>query len=409
MTAGSSEATPVNRSRREVCGHDRTPSSRPLGVPKGRILLLAGGGVGLLGGLWTGLSRAGFSVGEGPAGQHGVLMTLGFLGTLIALERAVAYREPWAYLAPASSGAAVLWLLAGGSIAGSGLLMVVAGVMVVVVYGRTWSAHREPYLALMGIGGIAWVVAAVLWTAGVSPVRLAPILTAFLVLTIVGERLELSRLRRPSRVATRWLLAAAATFVSGVAVTWFAREPGLVVGGVGLLAMTVWFARHDIARVTIRQPGLPRFAAVCMLAGYVWLAIGGGLWVALGMRVGGPLIHDAAMHAVFLGFVISMVMGHAPIILPAVLRVALPYRPMAWLPLTLLHATVALRVAADLARSTWGRGVTAAGNVTALLLFVAVSIVTAYRGRDPLSSARPRSPRQGHDGPATSMQGGTTL
>ena len=370
---------------------------------------MAGGGLGLLGGLWTGLSRAGFSVGGGPAVQHGVLMTLGFLGTLIALERAVAYRARWAYLAPASSGASVLWLLAGGPVAGSGLLLVVAGTLVVVVYARTWSAHREPYLALMGIGGIAWVVAAALWTAGASPIRLAPLLAGFLVLTIVGERLELSRLRRPSRAATRRLLAAAATFVSGVAVTWFARGPGLVVGGIGLLAMTAWFVRNDIARVTIRQPGLPRFAAVCMLAGYVWLAIGGAMWIALGMHVGGPLIHDAAIHAVFLGFVLSMVMGHAPIILPAVLRVALPYRPVAWLPLVLLHTTVGLRVATDLAGSTWGRGVSAAGNVAALLLFVAVSIVVAYRGRKAAPRAHPSGTRHRRVRPTTPMEGGTTL
>jgi len=36
--------------------------------------------------------------------------------------------------------------------------------------------------------------------------------------------------------------------------------------------------------------------------------------------------YDAVVHAIFLGFVISMVMAHAPVILPAVLRRPLPYR-----------------------------------------------------------------------------------
>ncbi|MEX1163457.1 MAG: hypothetical protein WEB03_07740 [Nitriliruptor sp.] len=366
-------------------------------------MLLLGGGLGLVAGMWTGLSRAGFAVGTGPAAHHGVLMTLGFLGTLVALERAVAYRAGWAYLAPASSGAAVVWLLAGGPVAGSGLLFGVAGTLVVVVYVRTWVIHREPYLVLMGLGGVASVVAALLWSVGVSPIRLAPTLAGFVVLTIVGERLELSRLRRPSRGATRRLLVAVATFVAGVVLSWSLNGAGLIVGGVGLLATTAWFARNDVARVTIRLPGLPRFAAVCMLAGYLWLAVGGALWIALGTRGGGALIFDAAVHAVFLGFVLSMVMGHAPIILPAVLRVVLPYRPVVWLPLVLLHLTVGVRVAADLAGSTWVRGVSAAGNVAALVSFIVVTIALGYRERDPSprATARHRS--------RTPMEGGITL
>src|SRR5690606_28633928 len=175
------------------------------------------------------------------------------------------------------------------------------------------------------------------------------------------------------------------------------RPAGLVVAGVGLIAQTAWLGRHDIARVTIHRAGLPRFAAACMLAGYVWLAIGGVLWILLGAGLGGALIHDAALHAVFLGFVISMVLGHAPIILPAVLRTPLPYRPSAWVPLALLHASVALRVAADLADSVWLRGSAAHGNVTALLLFAALAVVTARRaGRsyqaDAPQPVRPAAP-----------------
>lgn len=367
------------------------------GVPKGRVVLLLGGGLGLLAGLWTGLSRAGLPLAGGPAAHHGILMTLGFLGTLIALERAVAHRAGWTYLAPALSGGAVLWLLADGPAAGSGVLFTTAGLLVVTVYTRTWSTHREPYLALMGVGGLAWVLAALLWTAGASPPRLAPLLAAFLVLTIIGERLELSRLRRPSRAATRRLLLAVGVFGLGVTIGWLAHDVGLIVAGTGLLATTGWFVRHDIARITVRQAGLPRFAAVCMLAGYVWLAIGGVLWITLGLRLGGPLIHDAAVHAVFLGFVLSMVMGHAPIILPAVLRIHLPYRPLAWLPLALLHTTVAARVVADLAGSVWGRGLTAAGNAAALLLFVALTAVTAVKTRSATrTAARATAQPTGH-------------
>ena len=96
----------------------------------------------------------------------------------------------------------------------------------------------------------------------------------------------------------------------------------------------------------------------------------------------GPwLVHDAALHAVFLGFVMSMVMGHAPIILPAVLHRPLPHTWLGWVPLVLLHVSLAVRVGADLAGSAWLRGWAAHGNVTALLAFVGLSALVARRAR----------------------------
>jgi hypothetical protein len=80
------------------------------------------------------------------------------------------------------------------------------------------------------------------------------------------------------------------------------------------------------------------------------------------------------IHAMFLGFTISMIMAHAPSILPAVLRRALPYHPVLIVPAALMHAGLVLRL--------WigdGYGVGAAWqaggliNIIALLLFVVVA------------------------------------
>jgi hypothetical protein len=59
--------------------------------------VLALGGVCLLLGLTGGLARlgAGTPSPQNAAAGHGVLMTLGFLGTLISLERSVALRHNW--------------------------------------------------------------------------------------------------------------------------------------------------------------------------------------------------------------------------------------------------------------------------------------------------------------------------
>lgn len=354
-----------------------------------RAVLLAAGGAALLVGLWTGLMKAGVHDAVGPVGAHGPLMALGFLGTLIGLERAVAHARRWSVLAPAASAAGVVLVLAGAPTWLAGAAFTVAGVTVCAVFADLLRVHVEPYLLLMAGGAVAWAASAALWATGTSPVRVAPLLATFLVLTIVGERVELSRLRSPSPAAVRRLGAAVGVFVVGTTLTLWAWAPGLVVAGAGLLAQTAWLVRHDVARVTVRRPGLPRFAAVCMLAGYGWLAVAGGLWVAQGLGVGPWLVHDAALHALFLGFVMSMVMGHAPIILPAVLRVPLPHTGLAWVPLAVLHASLLVRVGADLAGSTWLRGWAAHGNVTALLLFVAASVLVAVRSRRQHATTRP--------------------
>jgi len=151
--------------------------------------------------------------------------------------------------------------------------------------------------------------------------------------------------------------------------------------------------RQDIARRTVKGRGLTRFIAVCLLSGYAWLAVGGlSMIVSRGLGFGG-IAYDAALHAVLLGFVFSMVFGHAAIILPAVLRVAVPYHPYFYAPLVLLHTSLFVRLGGDAlslpAWRAWG-GVL---NGLALLAFVLGTILAVARGShvlDALICARKR-------------------
>jgi len=93
---------------------------------------------------------------------------------------------------------------------------------------------------------------------------------------------------------------------------------GGVLYGVALAAFAVWFGVFDIARRTALTHGLSRYMAVCLLCGYAWLGLAGVAWA--GTAVGCPG-RDMALHALGLGFIMSMIMGHAPVILPAVARV----------------------------------------------------------------------------------------
>src|SRR5699024_6746004 len=121
----------------------------------------------------------------------------------------------------------------------------------------------------------------------------------------------------------------------------FLPQLGAVLLGVALLALVLWLIRHDVARRTIRTRGATRYMAAAILAGYGWLTVA-GLVLLWGSPQGSA--YDAVAHAVFLGYTISMIMAHATTILPAVLRIALPYRSAFWVPLTLLHLSLVVRL-----------------------------------------------------------------
>jgi hypothetical protein len=83
----------------------------------------------------------------------------------------------------------------------------------------------------------------------------------------------------------------------------------------------------------------------------------------------------------------SMVFAHAPVIFPAVLGVALPYRPAFYLHVGALHASLALRIVGDLV-DTLGRWRVWGGlfNALALLLFL-FSTVRAIATARPAGAA----------------------
>ncbi len=353
-------------------------------LPRRRFGLLALAGISLLAGLTGALVLLGISMPAGAtrlAGAHGVLMPLGFLGTLIALERAVALGRPWGYLAPLATGLGAATLIVGLPPAVGLVLIGVGGTVYAEMYAEFARVDRTLHTGVQAVGALGWVGAALLLVAGRPVGGVVVWLAAFLVLTVVGERLELSRLRRPSATARRLFLGAGAIFVAGVATTTALPDLGTRIAGLGLIALAAWLARNDIALRTVRIPGVTRFVAIALLAGYVWLAVAGVTWAVVGAASAGPG-YDAMLHALFLGFVISMVYGHAPVILPSVLRTPLPYRPVFYLHVAILHAGLALRiVVGDLLGSFVAWQVGGVLGVVSMLVFVGVSAAVAVHAR----------------------------
>lgn len=314
---------------------------------------------------------------------HGPLLVLGFVGTLVALERAVALRRPAGYAAPALLGAGGLLLVAPLPLRAGQSLSTAGAAALVAVYVALWRRQRDDAVLIQALGAVLATGGALLWLGSVAVPRLLPWLAGFVVLTIAGERLELARLQiLSSGGAAALVLTAAAVTVSAVAsLLW--PTVGFPLLGVSVLALVGWLAAHDVARRTVHAVGLPRFIAVCLLAGYAWLAVAGGTWLLAGPVLDGPA-YDAAVHAVFLGFTLSMIMAHAPVILPAVLRVRLPYRAAMYAPALLLQASLVVRA---LVGDAWGVGVArragGIGNAAAVLLFLGVMVWSASSRREP--------------------------
>ncbi|CAN5372229.1 hypothetical protein BH09ACT4_BH09ACT4_10390 [soil metagenome] len=386
--------------RPAASGYDRRVNSapRPTGSGNGavaherpilartelRLVFLIPGGIALLAGLDAALVLLGVwaPVSTAELGElHAPLMVFGFVGTLIVLERAVAARRGWGFLAPALLGVGSLALLSPLPDAVGKWMVALGFVALLGVYRLIWLRSPAAAVAIQVLGAVAGLVATILWVAGASIDALVPGMVVFLFLTIAGERLELARISPDvDGRAERLGLAGAVLLVATTAITALWPQPGYTLLGLAIALVVIWLFRYDVARRLIGASGLPRYMVICLLAGYVWLFVPSAIWIIVGRVSDGPL-YDAALHAVFLGFVISMIMAHAPVILPAVLRKPLPYRWFLYLPVALLHISLAVRL---LGGDAWGSvgALTWGGilNVIAVLMFAALAVTTTAMG-----------------------------
>lgn len=343
------------------------------------IPLLALAILALLFALWAGLLRIGWRLPHFPnlSLEHGPLMVSGFLGVLIPLERAVAIRRKWMFAAPLAAGLGWIALLVVPFV--GGLLLTLASLLTLMILGVM--VRREPHLhtVAMFAGVLAWVVGNILWIKGAPIFSIVQFWIAFLVLTIGGERLELSRVLRPTPGQRLLFGVSAAALPAGALLSLYDLNWGTRLTGLALLALAFWFLKNDLATRNLRHPNpLTRYIAFCLFTGFVWLAVGGLLHLYFGALFAGPP-YDAALHSIFVGFVISMIFGHAPIIFPAVLGLRVGYRPAFYAHLALLHASLAVRIAGDLAPWLPGRRWGGLANGVAIVVFLVNTLSAVLR------------------------------
>ena len=376
-----------------------------------RLVLVPAVAVSLLAGIAGGLVRAGVTL-SGVLGDwgewvdhavlgHAFLMICTFMGTVIGVERAVAVKKPLAFAAPLASGLAGLLYLA-GALHAAAWLALAAAVAFVAVNVLVVARQRAAHTALLLMGALAWLAGNGLFVADATSSAVIPWWFSFLVLTIAAERLEMTRLMRRRQGASQALYGVLAAQLLACAIFGVSPQWGALLYGASLIGLATWLLRFDIARRTVSAHGLSRYMAVCLLLGYFWLAVSGVAWCLTSQGV--VAARDAALHALSLGFVFSMMLGHAPVILPAIARVKLLFGWAFYVPLAMLHGSLAVRLVSPwLNLETLATG--GAGNALAIALFAATvaGSALAWRVRHP-SLTRPTRPTRStrpHDDAAT--------
>lgn len=332
-------------------------------------------------GIWVGLSRSGLgSAGPVSVVLHGPLMVSGFLGVLIPLERAIGLRSRLAYLAPATVLLSFLILLVRGP-GPTGYAIVAAGsssaVLLFLEMIRRWDGlhHR-----VMLLGAACWLSGNLLLAVGEGIQAALPWWLVFPVLVIAGERLELSRVRGLGPLDRGTFVASVLVLISGTALVSARLQGGPAVMGAGLVFLSGWLIYYDVATRGVQKRGRFRFLGLSMLLGYGWLLVGGLVMIRYGLPPAG-LVYDAILHAVFVGFVFSMIFGHALHIGPMVTGLDLDFHPSLHGGLVLLHGSLVIRVIADLWGSVEGRLWGASLNALAIVIYGAALLGVTIVGR----------------------------
>jgi len=341
-----------------------------------RFILILLGIVSLLSAMWGGLVRLGWSM---PVLQpalatfHGPLMVSGFLGTLISLERATRMEYRWTYAVPALTGFGALILMTGSSSLIGESLITLGSFGLFITFIVIMRIQLTLANVVMGVGALLWLIGNIFWMTDSPIYRIVFWWAGFLVLIIAGERLAIIRILSLSKSTKATFLVALGIFLLGLVLTSVNHDNGIRLLGAGMISLMIWLIRYDIAWRSVRGTGLSRFIAICLLTGYIWLGISGAIALSMGSVPLG-LTYDAVLHALFLGFVFSMIFGHAPVIFSGVLGIPVSYQPQFYAHLVFLHLTLIMRVVGDLCGWSFGRQLGGLLNVFVLLVFLANTV-----------------------------------
>jgi hypothetical protein len=335
-----------------------------------RALLLAPVLVCLAAGLYGGLTRMGVfkPFFQQPMLHHGGLMVVGFLASLIALER---YFGGGSWVAALSS---LCFSLGGVALLFSG--MVVNKVLWAAgsVSFLSWAflnqhRFRTHFSTIFFTASAAFIGVGIYFYIQNSPTTFySYAYTAFLTTFIVGERMDMLKISNAPRTA--YILAAASIPLAAVAI--LTAEKLLMATAFTIVLLTA--ARRDVALRFVRKKGFSRYLGLGLATAYSWLGLAAVLWLYTNS-------FDTLIHVIFLGFAATMIFTHAPIILPAILRIPHFYSPHLYIPFTILQTSTVLRLSAGTAYNLALWSLSGWMTVISVLTFAVVALTNVLSSK----------------------------
>jgi len=297
----------------------------------------------LLTGIFSGWFRIGWNLPLSlPSGEHGALMVGSFLGTLICIERSVSFPNKIALLVPLVNSLSIIFFLLGMPKTAY-IFLILGGAGLTGIYYMVYFKHKGMHLLIMMAGAMCYLIGSVvLFNTSFYPSAVMWWI-AFLFLTITGERLELSRfiLLKNTNKKQAVLIILISLFIISIILP-FHSSAGSVLAAVSMIGSALWLFKFDMAKHSLKKPGVSFYSGLLLITGYVWLVFT-GLFFAFGAYFGS--FYDSSLHAFFLGFVFMMIFAHAPVILPAVLKLKIsPFGRSLYLWYGLLNVTLVFRV-----------------------------------------------------------------
>jgi hypothetical protein len=323
--------------------------------------------------IWTGLIRIGINLPADVAvAHHGSLMVNCFLASLIFLERAITFRNKWVLLLPFINALSFIMFLASAPQVAF-LMNIVAATGFLVMCGLFIYQHKELYYYVFFAGAFCLLCGnIVLFSSTFYPAAVVYWMQ-FLLFTIVAERLELSRflpVRKSSHIVLLVILA-----ISFISLFLSFHSGGNIGFAVSLILTAIWLLKYDMAFKSAKLKGQHRYSGLLLITGYAWLIVTAAIML-IWQRF--PFGYDAMLHSFFIGFVFSMIFSHAPVILPAVMKLPLKvYRPVLYAWFVLLQLSLAARIVADINDFAEVRKYSGLVNGISFLMFFVTIGVTA--------------------------------
>ncbi len=332
-------------------------------------LVMLGLLVGIAGG-WLRLGYAAFLIPHAAA-QHGFMMVGGFLGTLIALERALVMKHKGWFAVPLAGSLSIpLQLLGFSDWALVPIGAASLGLFVIMYLQSLRHPSLDQYLLLLGAA--CWVLGNfMVYATGLVPAGV-PWWIGFILFTIVGERLELSKFLPVPNWSNQLLLLTLGSFFLGMWIPF--HFGGIWLLGISVMLISAWLLKFDMARFAAKKKGIFKYIGIGLITGYSWLLVHGLILFSIPNH---PLHYDMYLHTFFLGFTFSMIWAHAPIILPAVLKVRKqPYHPLLWVGWSLFQLSLIGRIWSSWAGYLDGRfWFSVINGWTILAMFVAMGML----------------------------------